>query len=90
MQRALLAGGELFDSVRFVLETGRCVMRELGSDQLNRTDEIGWRHLWLTNVTVDSGRKVPTKTVRYAPRRMSLSRRLRRLHRMRATLGPTT
>jgi hypothetical protein len=64
-------------------------MRELGSDQLNRTDEIAWRHVWLTNVMVDSGKKPPTRTVRYVPRRMSLSQRLRRLHHMSSTLGPT-
>jgi len=50
-------------------------------------DEVVWRRVWLTNVMVDSGKRGPTKIARNRPRRMSLSRRLQKLHRMRAALG---
>jgi len=50
-------------------------------------DEIAWRRVWLSNVMVDSGKRGPTKIARHRPRRMSWSRRLQKLHRMRAALG---
>jgi len=60
---------------------------EFGAQLWPTADEITWRHVWLTNVMVDSGKKEPEKTARYRPRRMSLSRRLQKLHHMRAALG---
>ena len=52
-------------------------------------DEIAWRHIWLSNVRVDAGSSSPVKISR--PRvitKMSLARRLDKLHRLRATLEP--
>jgi hypothetical protein len=51
-----------------------------------RTEEIAWRHVWLKSVLID-GNPFPTKIYRPRPtRRMSVTRRLEKLHRMRATL----
>jgi hypothetical protein len=54
-------------------------------------DDIAWRHFWLANVMVDTGGRSPVRTIRpeLRGRKESLSRRLQRLHHMRATLaGP--
>ncbi len=54
-------------------------------------DEIDWRHVWLTNAMIDSGKLEPPKIARYKimqTRNDSLTRRLHRLRRMRAVLGP--
>jgi hypothetical protein len=50
---------------------------------------IDWRHVWLTNVMLDSGKFEPQKIARYKiqTRKDSLTRRLHRLRRMRAVLG---
>jgi hypothetical protein len=51
-----------------------------------RTEEIAWRHVWLKSVLID-GHPFPTKIYRSRPaKRMSVTRRLEKLHRMRATL----
>lgn len=52
------------------------------------SNEIAWRHFWLSNVIVDTGKP---GLVKPAPRETwarkdSLSRRLRKLRRMRAML----
>jgi hypothetical protein len=64
------------------------VPKEIATADLEQSaDEIAWRHVWLTNVLVDPGRSFPVKIAR--PRvitRMTLSRRLEKLHRMRAAL----
>jgi len=53
------------------------------------TEEIAWRHVWLKSVMIDGGKSFPTKLRRTTvTRRMSLSRRLEKLHRMRAALEP--
>jgi hypothetical protein len=51
--------------------------------------EINWRHVWLTNVMIDSGKFEPQKIARYKMQTGmgSLTRRLHRLRRMRAVLG---
>ena len=59
--------------------------------ELRRSDEIDWRHVWLTAALIDSGKFGPPKI---APREMRfrknfLTRRLRTLHHMRAALGPS-
>ena len=65
---------------------------EIGTAEQRRstdeiTCEITWRHVWLTNVLIDVGRPSLVKTSRpRAVRRMSLTRRLDKLHRLRATL----
>ena len=52
-------------------------------------EEINWRHVWLTNVMIDSGKFEPQKIARYKMEtgKDSLTRRLYRLRRMRAVLG---
>jgi hypothetical protein len=51
-------------------------------------DDIDWRHFWLANVMVDTGGRTPVRTrPDLRSRKDSLSRRLQRLHRMRAALG---
>jgi hypothetical protein len=53
-----------------------------------RVDGIDWRHFWLKNVMIDSGKLTPPKIARRELRKNALSRRLQKLHRMRAILGP--
>ena len=54
-----------------------------------RTEKISWRHVWLKSVHIDAGNPFPTKIYRPRPtRRMSVTRRLEKLHRMRAALEP--
>jgi len=52
-------------------------------------NDIAWRHFWLANVMVDIESRPLARTARPAllPRKDSLSRRLQRLHHMRAILG---
>jgi len=59
-------------------------------NELRRADEIAWRHVWLANVMVDSGKPPPSQIPRHKlpMRRPSLSRRLHRLHQLRVILGP--
>jgi hypothetical protein len=51
-------------------------------------DGIDWRHFWLKNVMIDSGKLAPTKIARRELQKNAQSRRLRKLHRTRAILGP--
>jgi hypothetical protein len=54
-----------------------------------RTEVSAWRHVWLKNVLIDAGNPFSTKIYRPGPtNRMSLARRLEKLHRMRAALEP--
>lgn len=64
-------------------ETGTAVLRR-------NANEIDWPHVWLTNTMIDSGKLEPPKIARYKmqTRKDSLTRRLHRLRRMRAVLGP--
>ena len=56
---------------------------------MRNTQEIAWRHFWLKNVLIDAGKPLPAKICRRpVTRRMSLARRLEKLHWMRATLEP--
>ena len=52
-------------------------------------NDIAWRHFWLANVMVDTNGGPLVRAARPAllPRKDSLSRRLKRLHHMRAILG---
>ena len=61
---------------------------EVGTAELYRSaDEINWRHVWLTNAMIDSGKLGLPKNARRLPvRKNSLAWRLHRLHRMRAVL----
>ena len=69
--------------------TRRCAMRPQEIGIAERTEEISWRHVWLKSVLIDAGNPFPTKIYRPRPtRRMSVTRRLEKLHRMRATLEP--
>jgi len=64
---------------------------ETGTAELRRNaDEIDWRHVWLTNASIDSGKLEPANIARYKmqTRKDSLTRRLHKLRRMRAFLGP--
>ena len=62
---------------------------EIGTAELRESiDGIDWRHFWLKNVMIDSGKLAPTKIVRRELRKNALSLRLRKLHGMRAILGP--
>ena len=53
-------------------------------------DEIDWRHVWLTNVMIDSGKSWPPNVARHKTqtRKDFLTRRLYKLRRMRSVLGP--
>jgi hypothetical protein len=54
------------------------------------TEQIAWRHFWLKSVMIDAGKPFATKIHRPTViRRMSLARRLEKLHRMRAALEPS-
>lgn len=62
---------------------------EVGTAELHRSaDEINWRNVWLTNVTIDTGKLgAPKITRRKIPiKNSSLTRRLHKLRRMRAVL----
>lgn len=64
---------------------------EVGIAGLRRSaDEINWRHVWLTNVMIDTGKLGPSQIARLKMpiRRNSLTRRLHELRRMRAVLEP--
>jgi hypothetical protein len=64
---------------------------ETGTAELRRNaDEIDWRHVWLTNANIDSGKLEPANIARYKmqTRKDSLTRRLHKLRRMRAFLVP--
>jgi hypothetical protein len=62
---------------------------ETGTAELRQgVDGIDWRHFWFKNVMIDSGKLAPTKIARRDLRKNALSRRLQKLHRMRAVLGP--
>jgi len=51
--------------------------------------DISWRHFWLANVIVETDRPPTVRALRPQLRRgkESLTKRLERLHHMRATLG---
>ena len=53
-------------------------------------NEIDWRHVWFTNVMIDSGKSWPPNVARHKTqaRKDSLALRLRKLRRMRLVLGP--
>jgi hypothetical protein len=58
------------------------------ADSRSPENTIAWRQFWLANVITDTGRPAPIKPARpeRPHRKDSLSRRLHRLHHMRATL----
>jgi hypothetical protein len=65
--------------------------KETGTAELRRNaDEVDWRHVWLTCANIDSGKFEPANIARYKmqTRKDSLTRRLHKLRRMRAFLGP--
>jgi hypothetical protein len=67
------------------------IRKEIGTAEVHQpADDIAWRHFWLANVTVESDGRPPVRAPRpeLRPRKDSLSRRLHRLHHMRAILGP--
>ena len=55
---------------------------------MRNTQEIAWRNFWLKNVMMDAGTLSCEIRRRPVTRRMSLSRRLEKLQRLRATLEP--
>ena len=59
-----------------------------GATQFHRAaQEMAWRHFWLTSVLLDSGKPPARLARREMPvRKDSLTRRLHKLRRMRATL----
>ena len=65
--------------------------KEIGAADSHRpADTIVWRQFWLANVITDMGRPATVNAIRpeRRTRRDSLTRRLHRLHHMRAMLGP--
>ena len=63
---------------------------EIGAaDMCQPADDIAWRHFWLANVVVETDGRPLVRVARpeLRPRKESLSRRLQRLHHMRAILG---
>jgi len=60
------------------------------TEPLTSANEIAWRHFWLANVMIDTGKPGPAKLVRreMGIRKDSLARRLHKLRRMRAVIGP--
>ena len=62
---------------------------EIGTAERLQAEEIAWRHVWLKSALIDNGRPFPAKIHRHGvARRMSLTRRLEKLHRMRAAIEP--
>ena len=64
--------------------------KEIGTVEMQQpADDIAWRHFWLANVVLETNRRPAVRVARPAlgPRKDSLSRRLQRLHHMRAVLG---
>ena len=61
------------------------------SSAMPNTEELAWRRVWVKSVMIDAGKPLPTKIRRpRVTRRISLSRRLEKLHRrMRAALEPS-
>jgi hypothetical protein len=62
---------------------------EIGTTELHlRANEIAWRHFWLTNVMIDTGKPGSAKLARreMRTRKDSLALRLHKLRRMRAAL----
>ena len=62
---------------------------EIGTAERLQAEDIVWRHVWLKSVLIDNGKPFPAKI--HPPgvaRRMSLTRRLEKVHRMRAALEP--
>ncbi len=59
------------------------------ADTAQPADDIAWRHFWLANVVVETDGRPLVRATRpeLRPRKESLSRRLQRLHHMRAILG---
>ena len=66
------------------------IPKEIGTTELRSSaDEIPWRHVWLANVLIDTGKPSLAKIARpRITRRMSLARRLDKLRRLRAALEP--
>jgi hypothetical protein len=67
---------------------GMCAMRtqQIGSTE---AEEVAWRHIWLKSVLRETGNPFPTEIYRPTRnRRMSVTSRLEKLHRMRAALEP--
>jgi hypothetical protein len=58
------------------------------TDTAQPAADIAWRHFWLANVVVETDRRPLVRAARpeLRPRKDSLSRRLERLHHMRAIL----
>jgi hypothetical protein len=83
---------ELSYLLQLVTKTGGVPMASNGNGPIQPyTDpgayEMAWRHFWLTNVLLDSGKPPARLARREMPtRKDSLTRRLHRLRRMRATL----
>jgi len=66
------------------------IEKEFGAADTRQSDDvIAWRHFWLANVAVEAQGRPPVRAPRpeLRPRKDSLSRRLQRLHHMRAILG---
>jgi hypothetical protein len=64
--------------------------KEIGTAEMQQpADDIAWRHFWLANVVVETDGRPPVRVSRpeLRSRKDSLSRRLQRLHHMRAVLG---
>ena len=59
------------------------------ADMRQPADDIAWRHFWLANVVVETDGRPLVRVARpeLRPRKESLSRRLQRLHHMRAIVG---
>jgi len=63
--------------------------KEIDTVEGRQTEEIAWRHVWLKSVLIDVDKPFPTRFPRpRVTRPMSPSRRLEKLHRMRAALEP--
>lgn len=52
-------------------------------------EDLDWRHVWLKNAMIDSGKLIPGETTRYTvrTRKPTLALRLHKLRRLRAILG---
>ena len=63
--------------------------KEIGTAEMHQPADIAWRHFWLANVVVETEGQPLVRTTRpeLRPRKETLSRRLQRLHHMRAILG---
>jgi len=75
--------------IDFIDRRRAMIKKEFSTAEMRQpADDVAWRHFWLANVMVETDGRAPARAPRpeLRPRKDSLSRRLQRLHHMRAIL----